>query len=214
MQFERDFAKPADVRANPAAALAAGDFGWWLVEIRVVKRRAAASAATALEQLSVHVNDVSRACLLVKVVHVLGAGEKALLQRVFKFRQGEVSWIRFGCRSNTPTHGIELPHQSRITVPSFGRSDLLDPVISPEATHTTESWNAAFRTYSCSGKNKDAVSGGNCEHGRTTAKLTAFCHFSRGLGSGLVHFLAGSFLFLDLVWMAIYPFFQLFSLPL
>jgi len=35
-----------------------------------------------------------------------------------------------------------------------------------------------------------------------------------GLGSGLTHVLAGSFLFLDLVGMAIYPFFQLFSLPL
>ena len=40
---------------------------------------------------------------------------------------------------------------------------------------------------------------------RTTAKLTAFCHFSHGLGTGLVRVLAGSFLFLDLVWMAIYP---------
>jgi len=49
---------------------------------------------------------------------------------------------------------------------------------------------------------------------RTTAKLTAFCHFSHGLGSGSVHVLAGSFLFLDLVWTAIYPFVQLFSLPL
>jgi len=49
---------------------------------------------------------------------------------------------------------------------------------------------------------------------RTIAKLTAFCHFSHGLGSGLVHVLAGSFLFLDLVWTAIYPFVELFSLPL
>ena len=43
------------------------------------------------------------------------------------------------------------------------------------------------------------------------AKLTAFSH---GLGSGLVRALAGRLLFLDLVWTAIYPFFQLFSLPL
>jgi hypothetical protein len=33
------------------------------------------------------------------------------------------------------------------------------------------------------------------------------------LGSSLVHVLAGSFLFLDLVGMAIYPLFRLFSLP-
>ena len=35
----------------------------------------------------------------------------------------------------------------------------------PESTHATESWNAAFRAHSCSGKNEDAVSGGNGEHG-------------------------------------------------
>jgi hypothetical protein len=151
---------------------------------------------------------------LVKAVHVLGADEKTVLQRVFKFRKGEVSWIRFGRRSHTSTHGIELPDQPGIAVPSFGRSDLLDPVIPPEAAQTTESWNAAFSTHSCSGKNEDAVSGGNCEHGRTTAKLTAFCHFSHGLGSGLIPALAGSLLFLDLVWTALCPFFQLFSLPL
>src|SRR6266849_3411063 len=34
------------------------------------------------------------------------------------------------------------------------------------------------------------------------------------LGRGSVHVVAGSFLFLDLVWMAIYLFPQLFSLPL
>ena len=49
-------------------------------------------------------------------------------------------------------------------MPSVGRSDLLDPVIPPEAAHATKSWNAAFCTHSCSDKNEDAVSGGNREH--------------------------------------------------
>ena len=49
---------------------------------------------------------------------------------------------------------------------------------------------------------------------RTTAKLTALCHFSHGLGRGLVHVVAGSLLFLDVIWMAICLFFQLFSLTL
>jgi hypothetical protein len=101
---------------------------------------------------------------LVKAVHVLGADEKALLQVVFKLRKGEVGGIRFGCRSHAPTHGIELPHQSGIAVPSFGRSDLLDPVISPETTHATEGWNTAFRAHSCPGKSEDSVSEGDCEH--------------------------------------------------
>jgi hypothetical protein len=47
------------------------------------------------------------------------------LQRVFKVREGEVGRIRLGCRSNPPPHGIELPHQPGIAVPSCGRSGLL-----------------------------------------------------------------------------------------
>jgi hypothetical protein len=154
------------VRANLTAAFAPGNLGWRLVETRVVKRRAAASVATALEKLSVHVGDISRTCLLVKVVHVLGADEKAILQRVFKFGESEVRRIRFGCRSHTPTHGIELPHQPGIAVPSLRRGDLLDPVVPPKSTYATESWDAAFRAYSCSGENEDSISGGNCEHGK------------------------------------------------
>jgi len=96
IQFKRHFAEPADVRANLAAAFTPANIGRRLVEIRVVKRRAAASVAAALEKLSVHVDNFSRTCLLVQAVHVLGAGEKALLQGVFKFRKGEVRWIRSG----------------------------------------------------------------------------------------------------------------------
>jgi hypothetical protein len=31
---------------------------------------------------------------------------------------------------------------------------------SSESTHATESWDAAFRAYSCPGENEDAVGGG------------------------------------------------------
>jgi hypothetical protein len=96
IQFKRHFAKPADVRANLAAAFTPGDFGWRLVEIRVVKRRAAASVAAALEKLSVHVNNFPRTRLFVEAVHVLGTDEKALLQGVFKSRERKVCWIRSG----------------------------------------------------------------------------------------------------------------------
>jgi hypothetical protein len=97
IQFERHFAEPADVRANPTAAFAPRNFGWRLVEIRVVKWSAAACVAAALEKLSMHVDNVSRPRLLVKVVHVLGTDEKEVLQRVFKFSESEVRRIRFGC---------------------------------------------------------------------------------------------------------------------
>jgi hypothetical protein len=112
-----------------------------------------------------HVDNISRTRLLMKVVHVLGTDEKALSQRVFKFRESEVGGIRFGFRRNPPTHGIELPNQAGITVPGFGRSDFLDSVVPPKSTRTTKSWDAAFRTHSRSSQNEDAVSGGNGEHG-------------------------------------------------
>jgi hypothetical protein len=73
IQLETYFAEPADVWTNPTAAFAPGNFGRRFVEICVDERRDVASIAAALEQLSVHVNDVSCTCLLVKVVHVLGA---------------------------------------------------------------------------------------------------------------------------------------------
>jgi hypothetical protein len=40
----------------------------------------------------------------VKAIYVLGADEKTISQGVFKFREGEVRWIRFGFRSHAPTH--------------------------------------------------------------------------------------------------------------
>ena len=51
-------------------------------------------------------------------------------------------------------------------MPSVGRGYLLNPVISPQATHTTEGGNAAFGAYSCSGEDEYAVGGGKDEHGR------------------------------------------------
>jgi hypothetical protein len=145
---------------DPTAAFAPGYLGWRLVEIRVVKRRAAESITTALEEFSVHVDDVSRPRLLVKAVHVLRADEKTVLQRVLKFGDGKVCWVRLGRRSYSPPHGIELPHHPRIAVPSFGRCDLFESVTSPKTTHTTKSRNAAFGAHSGSSENEDAVSGG------------------------------------------------------
>ena len=99
-----------------------------------------------------------------KVVYVLGADEEAILQDVFKFREGEVGGIRLSRRRHAPTHGIKLPHQPGIAVPSLGRSDLLDPVVPPKSAHATESGNAAFRAHPCPGKNKDAVGGSYRKH--------------------------------------------------
>ncbi len=165
IQLKRDFAEPANVRANPSAAVATRKLGWESIGVCVAERRSVAGVAAALEKLAVHVDDALRSCLLVQVVNILGADEKAVLQQVFKLGEGEVCRIRFDGRSHTPPHGIELPHQPGIAVPSFGRSDLFDPVVPPKSTHATESWDAAFGAHSCPGENEDAIGGGKCEHG-------------------------------------------------
>jgi hypothetical protein len=46
IRLERNLAEPADVRTNPTAAFAPGEFGWRLVEVCGVKWRAVASVAT------------------------------------------------------------------------------------------------------------------------------------------------------------------------
>ena len=99
-------------------AFAPGHLGWRIVEIRAVKWSAAATVATALEKLSVHVGNFPRTRLLVKVVYVLGADEEAILQSVLNFREGEVRRVRFGRRSHTPPHRVELPHQPGIAMAS------------------------------------------------------------------------------------------------
>jgi hypothetical protein len=58
IQLERHFAEPANVRANPSAALAPGKLGWRIIEISVFKRWSAATVAAALEEFPVHVDDV------------------------------------------------------------------------------------------------------------------------------------------------------------
>ena len=130
-----------------------------------MKWRSAAPVAAAFEQFAVHVDDAHRPCLLVKIVHILGAEEKTIFQLLFELRQREVRWIRLRFRSNPPPHGVELPYQPGITSPSMGRGDLFNPVVAPKTAHATECWNAALGTHSCSREDEHAVKGRNGGHG-------------------------------------------------
>jgi hypothetical protein len=96
IQCERHFAKPTDVRANPASAFAPGKLGWRLMEICVLKWQAVARIAAVLEKLAMHVDDASCTCLLVQVVHILGTKEQALPQGSCKVRERKVRWVGFG----------------------------------------------------------------------------------------------------------------------
>src|SRR5438552_18375716 len=132
--------------------------------MRVKKRSTGATVATALEKLSVHVDDVDRTRLLVQVVHVLSAQQEVTSEILLQLCKREVRRVRLGSRSHPPPHGVELPHQLGIAVPSFRRSDLLNPVVPPKATHATEGGNAAFGANPCSGEDEHTVSRGNSQH--------------------------------------------------
>jgi hypothetical protein len=112
-QFERHLTKPADVRANPSAAFAPGDFSGWIVEICVVKRTAAARVAAAFEEFSVHVDNISRSSQFVEVVHVLGTNEKPILQQASKLGEGsepDSVWLpkpHADAWSRTPTPAVD-----------------------------------------------------------------------------------------------------------
>jgi hypothetical protein len=77
--------------------------------------------------------------------------------------------IRFGCRSNPPTHGIELPHQPGIATPRIRRGYLLDPVVPPETLDATERRYPALGAYTCPGEDEDFIRGRNGEHGSSVS---------------------------------------------
>jgi hypothetical protein len=58
IQIERHFAKPANIRTYPAAALALGKVGCRGIDALIVKWRSAAGIAAALKKLTVHVDDI------------------------------------------------------------------------------------------------------------------------------------------------------------
>jgi len=64
-------------------------------------------------------------------------------------------------RRDTPTHRVELPDQPGIALPSYGRSDLLDPVVAPQPADATERRYPALGANPRSGKNEEAVGGEN-----------------------------------------------------
>jgi hypothetical protein len=101
IHLEGQFAEPADMRSNPAAAVAARKLGWRIIGVCVVKGRSAAPLAAAPEEFPVHVDNALRSRLLVKVVHVLGAEEQALLQLLFELSQREVRRVEALIRPET-----------------------------------------------------------------------------------------------------------------
>jgi hypothetical protein len=67
--------------------------------------------------------------------------------------------------ANTPTHGIELPHQPGIATPRIRRGYLFDPVVPSQTIDATERRYPALGAYACPGEDEESIGGRNGEHG-------------------------------------------------
>jgi len=153
------FAEPTDVRTNPAAACAPGNLRRRFISVGVIEGRAPASVAAAFEKFAVHVDNAARSGLLVEVVHVLRAEKKPLSQCTFELGERDMTGIGFGVRSDTASHGVELPDEPRIAVPGVRRRDLFKAIIPPQAARAAKRGNAAFGADSRTGENEHAIFG-------------------------------------------------------
>jgi hypothetical protein len=91
-----------------------------------------------------HVQDVARTCLLMQIIDILSAQEQSFSEPLPELGHGEVRGIRFGRRGDTPAHGIKIPYQARVSLPSLRTGNLLEPVIAPKSSRIPESWDSAF----------------------------------------------------------------------
>jgi hypothetical protein len=125
----------------------------------VRERREGTRVATALEKLAVHVDNAPRAGLLVKIVDVLCAQKKPVVERLFERGEGKMPrvWLGGGC--DLAAHGIEIPNEPRITPPGERGGNFFDSMLAPKSASIAESGNTAFGAYAGTSKNKNAVGG-------------------------------------------------------
>ena len=111
------------------------------------------------EEFAVHVENAPRAGLLVKIVHVLRAQEKTLVQSLLESSEGKMAgiWLSRGC--HFAPHRIEIPDEAWIAPPGVRRSDFFDSIIAPQSADVAKSGNAAFSADAGTGENKNAVGG-------------------------------------------------------
>src|SRR5215469_13298381 len=171
-EVEWGFAKPADVRANSAAAGAERKLGWRFVELRVLERRTGAGVAAAFEQFAMHVNDASGSGLLVEMIDVLGAEKKTIGERVFESGESEMRGIGFGFGSDAAAHGVKVPDQARVATPSVGRGHLFEAVVAPQAPGIAKCGDTTLGADAGTGQNEDAVGRRNRELAHRESRTT------------------------------------------
>lgn len=163
LEVKGSFAEPADVRANLAAALAAGNAVGLFVELRVFEGREGARVAAGFKKFAVHMDDARRARLFVEIVDVLRAEEEAIAELPAESGDGLVGGIRHGGRGDAAAHGIEIPDEAGIAAPGLRRSNVFETVVAPESAGITEGGDTAFGADASAGEEEDAVGGGEGE---------------------------------------------------
>ena len=106
-----------------------------------------------------HVENAPRARLLVKIVDVLRADKKAVVESLFERCEGNMAEIWLGGGCDFAAHGVEIPDEAWITPPGLRGSNFFDSIITPESAGIAKSGNTAFGADAGTGKNKNAVCG-------------------------------------------------------
>ncbi len=161
---EGDFAEPADVWANAAAAVAAGKLGGRIVGARVREGRFLARVAAALEKLAVHVDDADRSGLFVEIIDILRAEVEAVAEAAFERGESEMAGIRFCGSGHAAAHGIKFPNELRIALPGGWRGNFFEAIFPPEAALVAKGWDAAFGADAGAGENEDEILGREFDH--------------------------------------------------
>jgi len=159
VELQRDLAEPHDVRPQPPSAAAPRDRGGRAVRALVDEVRGVAPLASTAQELSVHVVHVPRACALVQRIDVLGAEKESIPQSGFQLREGEVRGIRRAATRLCAPLGIEAPDDLGVAGPSFGRRDVLDPVLLPEPVGVAKGPDAALGADPGTCEDEDALIG-------------------------------------------------------
>lgn len=157
IEVERGLAEPDDVRADAAAAEAAGgEIGRGLVGVPI-REGVAAELAAGLEEVAVHVVHTVGAGALVEIVDVLGTKEEAVSQGLLQVGEGEVGRVGLGGEGIAAAHGVEAPDEFGVGLPGLGGCDLLDAVAVPKAARAAKGCEAAFGGDAGAGEDEEAV---------------------------------------------------------
>ena|SRR5271166_2669487 len=103
--------------------------------------------------------DSSRACLLMEIINVLRAEEKAVRKSLFESSEGKMAGIRFGGGCDFAAHGVEIPNELRIAPPRKRRGNFFDTIVAPESAGIAKGRNATFGADAGAGEDKNTIGG-------------------------------------------------------